>query len=324
MNPQNKLCNAWIYIGDDAPNGTNYNSPDSAYQRLVKENIYRSVDILFISFVTTFPTGDNTIPLGDGSCYTIGVDESTPNNAGHPGGLTNSYYFDQIIEAAKLNNPGIVVSSTLAWGEASILSNIFNNPTSPPSASDEEKATQFANNLLQFLDAKGLNGFDIDWEAPIASDGINVNQFVLLINAIGKVFQQQENKYYLTLSPSMLGVICDQHNNAATNAINTYVDFLNLQLYGQQQQSCPGQDPAPLNDLFVRAGVDADKLAYGAKFESGYQTASQAYCGLNGFPAYYPNYKVITQWRLNSGNFQFEQENQVELFQLVHNNTPCS
>lgn len=323
MNTSTKRCNAWIYVGDDAPAGTNYNSPNSAYQRLITNQIYNSVDILFIAFVTTTPTGANTCPTGNGDAYTIEVAEGHPNI--HPDGLSNAYYFDHVIADSKAVNPNIILSATLAWGSADILTNVFNNPNVPPGSTTEQIAEQFAKNLLVFLQHKGLNGFDIDWESPIGDSGINVDQFIALINAIGSLFKAQSEKYYLTLSPSLLGVICDQTGTEAGQAINENVDFLNLQLYGQQQISCPpGGAYTSLPDLFINAGVDRKLLAYGAEFESNNQTAENAYCGGEGRPGFLPDgYHVITQWRLNSNNFLFEQDNQVKLHQYVHSNQTC-
>jgi hypothetical protein len=91
--------------------------------------------------------------------------------------------------------------------------------------------------------------------------------------------------------------------------VNQAFDFVNLQLYG-------GADPGE----FTQAGVSQDLLAYGAKFESigggdttPYQDAQNAYQGMvDG------SYGVATQWRLNSGNFQYEQAQQMILYQLVY------
>ena len=58
-------------------------------------------------------------------------------------------------------------------------------------------------------------------------------------------------------------------------------------------------------------------LAYGAHFEpgsrAGAQTADQAYAGYSQ-----GGYRVATAWRLNSGNFEHEQDAQVAFYKMVH------
>ena len=257
-----RLVNAWILLSEDDPKGTDYNSPDSCYQALIENNVYRSVDILNMCFVTTLPTSDTTVPAGDGSSYTIEM-----GAAAHPGGLTNQEYMNYVIRDARKNNPDIKIAVTLEYGEennnGNMLSRIFSNPDDP----DQRSADNFAANLMAYLKDYDLDGFDIDWESPISGQ-TSQKQFTLLINAIGAQFKQQTDKhYYLTLSPADVG-----HLDAT--AVNNHMDFLNLQLYSGF--TSPGE--------FVTAGVDANLFAYGAKFESRskfdpapYQGAENAY-----------------------------------------------
>jgi len=298
-NQTSSLVNAWIFLDEDEPKNTNYTDANSAYQRLIQKDIYQSVDILFICFGTTVPTGPTTVPVGDGSSYTITISPSS-----HPGGLTNQDYLNYILRDARKVNPNIQILVTLDWSDPTILSNIFSNPH----FTSQENANNFANNLVQYLRYYSLNGFDIDWEPPI-SESISSDQFALLINAIGDLFYQTSKvtgqKYYLTLSPSEVG-------NLNPNAVNHQIDFLNLQLYG-------GASP---ND-FITAKVNENLLAYGAKFEAdlpvnnptamGYQTAKNAYQENN--KNY--QYSIFTNWRLNSQNYIFEQTQQRKLYQYV-------
>lgn len=289
-----QLVNAWIFLNEDEPAGTNYNSPNSCYQRLIQQNIYQSVDILYICFVTTTPTGVHTVPSGDGSSYTIEMGASS-----HPDGLTNQDYMDSIIRDARKNNPGIKIAVTLNWGDGSLISNIFSNPD----YSDQQNAEHFAANLVAYLKNYTLDGFDIDWESPISSQTTR-NQFTYLINAIGEQFQKQTDKhYYLTLSPAEVG-------NLDATAVNSFINFVNLQLYSGF--TFPSE--------FKNAGVNPELFAYGAKFEAvcsssekGYQTAEEAY---QDNKEHY-HYDIFTNWRLNSSNYVFEQTQQQQLYQLV-------
>src|SRR6185295_1801119 len=96
-----KLVNAWILLSEDDPTDqTPYSDPSSAYQSLIKNNVYQCVDILFLCFFNTVPTGPNTIPKGDGSSYTVQV-----LAANHPGGATNQDYMNYVTRDAKKNNP---------------------------------------------------------------------------------------------------------------------------------------------------------------------------------------------------------------------------
>jgi GH18 family chitinase len=280
-----KMVNAWIFLNEDEPHGTTYNSPTSCYQTLIKNNVYQSVDLLYLCFATTIPTSAKSIPPGDGSSYTIEMGASN-----HRDGLTNQDYMNYIIRDSKKSNPNIKIAMTLEYGNANVLSQIFPDPANP----DQQSADNFAANLMAYLKHYAIDGFDLDWESPIC-DTTTQAQFRLLIDAIGAQFKRQKDKhYYLTLSPASPG-------NLDVGAVNRNVDFLNLQLY------------SGFTSPSDYSGVNADLFAYGAKFESGYQTAQQAY---DDNKANY-HYSVFTQWRLNSGNYQFEQTQQQELHSLV-------
>ncbi|MGA9528544.1 MAG: glycoside hydrolase family 18 protein [Terriglobales bacterium] len=287
MNANISLVNAWIFLNEDEPAGTDYNSPNSCYQTLIQNNVYRSVDVLYLCFVTTTPTGAGTIPAGDGSSYTIQM-----GAASHPGGLTNQDYMDYVIRDSRKRTPTIKIGVTLNWGDGNLLANIFSNTKVSP----QQNAANFAANLMTYLKHYDLDGFDIDWEYPI-SDVTTQSQFALLVNAIGAQFQQQKDKpYLLSLSPAQVG-------NLDATATNNNVSYLNLQLYSGFTSP---QD-------FVNAGVNPKLFAYGAKWESDFQTAQQA------FDDNQKNYRysVYTCWRLNSSNYVFEQTQQVALHKLI-------
>ncbi len=287
MNTSSKLVNSWIFLNEDEPKGSDYNSPHSSYQMLIKKNVYRAVDILYICFVTIKKTSINTVPVGDGSSYTIEMGESS-----HPNDLTNQDYMDYIIRDARKNNPHIKIAMTLNWGDGSLLSSIFSNPDYSP----QQNAYNFASNMMLYLKHYNLDGFDIDWEYPI-SDQTTQKQFKILINAIGARFKEQTDKhYYLTLSPAEVG-------NLDATAVNRNMDFLNLQLYSG----------FTMPESFKDAGVNPDLFAFGVKFESNYQTAQEAY---DENESTY-QYSVFTNWRLNSDNFEYEQTQQQVLYHLV-------
>jgi hypothetical protein len=287
MQENNPAVNAWLFLDEDHPDGTNYNSPNSCYQTLIKNKVYPAVDMLFFCFVGTAPTSAQTIPAGDGSSYTITMSSVLHNNGG-----TDTEYMQLIMRDARKDNPNIKFAVTLAYGDPDYISNIFKNKNYPPG----ENAARFAANLVAFLKFYNLDGFDIDWEYSVSDTDPAL--MTLLLNAIGTEFRRQTGKHlYLTLSPNTA-------NNLEGASVNANVDFLNLQLYG-------GADPQEFTSL----GINYDLLAYGILTETGEatQTAQEAY---DENKANY-NFKIFTNWRLNSGNFPFEQTQQKELYKLV-------
>jgi GH18 family chitinase len=207
-----------------------------------------------------------------------------------------------VIRDARNANPDIKILVTLNYQPENLISQIFT------SSDYEGDAAQFADNLMAYLKYYNLDGFDIDWESPLSS-WTTQDQFKYLINAIGDRFRQEKQhtgkKYYLTISPAVA-----DHLDA--DAINNNVDFLNLQLYSGFTY------PYKFTDV----GINQNLLAYGAKFEApyaggpedqGYEDAQHAY---NTGTAL--GYTIFTNWRLNSTNFVFEQNQQKILYNLVH------
>lgn len=300
MSTPSQSVNAWLLLGEDDPGTSNYKSADSAYQSLVKYGVYQSTDMVNICFFVTVVTGKDTVPVGDGTSYTIEIgNKNVTHPPTTPGAPTTEQYLLWLIEDARKQNPGIKLLCTLNWGDGKTISRIFSVGKTP-----EESAAAFAKNLMAYFDHYGLDGLDIDWESPL-SDDTSTQQLNLLLNAVRTQYKARASKqYYLTLSP----VTAD---NLDGNTVNNTVDFLNLQLYGGTSPSDYTSSPYNIN-----AGL----LAYGAKFESKgswdlspYQNAQNAYAGYQS-----GSYRIVTQWRLNSGNFPFEQAQQMILYQLVY------
>jgi hypothetical protein len=289
MSTPSKSVNAWIFLAEDEPSGTSYKSPTSSYQSLITYGVYNYLDMVNICFANTVPTSATTVPAGDGSTYTIELQTAT-----HPDGYTNQDYMDWLIQDARNTNPNIKVLITLGYG-ANEFTQIF---SSDPSQW-QQNATDYANNLVAYLKNYDLDGFDVDWESPVSSTTPK-KQFEILFTAIRTAFNAQGRPYYLTLSPAAVGTL-----DAST--VNSAFDFVNLQLYSG----------FTFASEFIKAGVEKSLLAYGAKFEPNggvpYQDAQQAYKGyVSG------GYNVVTQWRLNSNDYQYEQAQQMILYQLVY------
>ncbi len=280
--------NAWIYLNEDEPPGTNYNSENSCYQSLLQYRIYNSLDFLGIAFFAVVATAN-----GD----TIGVGST----ASHPGGLSNQDYLNALIRDARQTNPNIKLLATMAYSGDHTLASIFSSGGDP-----QTLATAFANNLVAYLKSAGMNGMDIDWEPPL-SDELTQSQFQILFTTIRKVFDQQPVKYYLSMAPAWPGDV-----SALADTINSTFDFVSPQFY----------DGTSLQD-FLDAGIAPDRMGYGAQFEPGNAApnanAQQVWDAIS--PGFVYNnihygYQDAFVWRLNSGNFQFEQAQIAILGQL--------
>lgn len=247
-NPQ--MVNAWLFIDGQNPPGVGYSDAGSAYQALLQNNVYLSVDVLFLAFFTTVAVGDGT--------YTIEI------GGGDPATLEIVQY---VITSARRSNPEIQIVATLGYGSGTNVSMIFPDPLNPDPAS----ADAFATNLLVFLQANGLNGLDLDWESPISTNTTPA-QFATFVNAVGSAFAKQPQKYYLTISPAVA-------DNLDAAAVNANVDFVNLQLYSGF--TFPSD--------FTGLGIDASLFAYGTNFVNGANTAQGAVddnAASYGYPIY--------------------------------------
>ena len=295
------MCNAWIFLNEDEPSGTNYNSPTSAYQRLIREGLYQANDIINLCFVDIVPTGSDTIPSGDGSSYTLLLDKVT-HPASPDGSIpTNQDYMQWIVRDAKKANPDIKICLTLLYGKQHLISQIYPDPNNP----DQKSAQAFADNVVTYLKHYGLDGFDIDWEWHYLSDDTTKAQFKTTFSTVGSALRTAG--MLLTMGPATT-------NNLDADTVNEYFDIIAFQMY--YSTSLPGQ--------FVSYGIRPDAFAYGAKFEAtgpssadgpGMQTASQAYQQMQEY-----GFKAVTTWRLNSQNYIFEQDQQLDLSKLVKGN----
>lgn len=285
-----QYVNAWVFLNEDepknatCPNGVPYSDPSSCWQRLIAENVYRAVDILFIAFVEVVPTTTaGAIHVVDGHTLQNG-------DVGHPDGKTNADYMSMVVADARADNPDIRFVTTLDWGRSDQISQIFAGCDT--GVERQAAADAFAQNAVAFFEHYGLHGFDIDWEGGLAA-GTEQDQFNALCHGLRSRFGDD---YLFTLSPARTALLTGA-------VVNPTVDFLNLQLYA------PWVDRAD----YRAVGIDLDKLQYGATFESGgrQQTPQDVHDA-----AVAGGYTIITQWRLNSDNFEDEQDGQVALYQL--------
>ncbi len=278
--------NAWLFLNEDEPPETSYTSPDSCYQSLITSRVYDSANFLGIAFFEAVSTAQGyTIQIGNGQ---------------HPGNLSNQDYLNFVLRDARKVNPGIQFLATMVYSGSNTLAAIFSGGGDP-----KTQATRFANNLVGYLKENGMNGLDIDWEGDV-STRMTRSQFQILFSTIRAVFDQQPVKYYLSFTPAWPTDTIDY------DTVNGAFDFVSPQFY----------DGTPLS-RFLDAGIAPATIGYGAQFEPGNAapnaSAQQVWSAVSAGFSYQSTqyaYRDIFMWRLNSGNFQFEQAQFMILGQL--------
>lgn len=283
-----KSVNAWIYLDEDEPKGTGYTTLNSSYQSLVNNNVYKNTDMLMVCFFAVF--------LDPGGYYTIDIGNATTV---HPDGSTTAQYLQYVIQDARAQNPDVKILATVNYN-TDTLAQIF----SSDSSQWPTDVANFAANVTNYLVLNQMNGLDIDWEGSF-STAITPQQFSMLFNAIRQAFDATTGSYlYLSFSPANVG-------NLDVATMNACFDIVNLQLYSG----------FTFVSDFVDIGINPLLMAYGAKFESNYQTANnaweQAQAGFK-FKGNQYVYNNITQWRLNSNNYEYEQSQQILLYQFAY------
>lgn len=277
--------NAWIFLNEDEPKGTFYDSPNSCYQTLINHKIYDSVSFLGLAFFEVTPASTG---------HTIKVGDST-----HKNGQTNQDYANFIIRDSRQVNPKIKILATMGYGN-NTLPDIFS-----AGGDVNTEATEFANNLVTYLKDNQMNGLDIDWEG--SATGLTNTQFTALFTAIRTAFDAQSEKFYLTMAPAST-------YNIVVDTLNSTFDIVSPQFYD-------GSVPSD----YLSQGFSPSIFGYGAQFEPGNSapnaSAQQVYNAVSpGFSqggAQYP-YQDIFMWRFNSGNYQFEQAQFMILDQLFN------
>lgn len=283
------MCSAWIFLNEDNPSGTNYNDPTSQYQRIISEGLYQLSDIVSLCFVDIVPTSANTIPVGDGSSYTLFLD--TVTHPANPDGSvpTNQDYMEWIVRDAKAANPKIKVLLTLLYGKQHLISQIYPDPANP----DQASAQAFADNVVAYLEHYNLDGFDIDWEWDYLSDDTTQAQFAMTFGALGPALRSKG--MLLTMGPATT-------DNLDPATVNAQFDIIAFQMY--YSTMLPGE--------FVDYGIVPDAFAYGVKFESNFQTAAQAHALMQQY-----GMKAAMTWRLNSSDYVYEQDQYKALAGLI-------
>lgn len=151
-------------------------------------------------------------------------------------------------------------------------------------AKSAEYRSKFAEDCLNYINAKGLDGVDIDWEFPgISWSGhacdptVDVENHVLLLKALREKFGSAKLVTYA-------GYVMDKQKSTSSSggwkyidisAANPYVDFVNIMSYDMDADGKPHnalsnskvyRDCKRAVQSYLNAGVKAEKLVLGIPF----------------------------------------------------------
>ncbi len=272
----NGSIGAWIDSELHPVGASSAASPNSNFNSMKLNNVYKSLDYLNIAWYA--------------------LDFSKPSE---PTISTGNKGLSKIVSDARSQNSDIVLLATLAYNDT-ILAQLR------LLAADAALLAKFASNVSSYLTANNMDGFDIDWEAPISS--LNATESAAIFNALGTAFGDSQ---YLSISPAVT-------NGLDAAAVNKNCSIFNVQTYSGFS------DPS----AFVAAGIDPSLIGFGAKFETAgngvttpYENALEAYTKYEaGFKSYAGKqyaYNTICNWRLDSDDWSFEQGQQLLLKQYI-------
>jgi len=157
-------------------------------------------------------------------------------------------------------------------------------------ASTAEGRARFADTAAEFMEAKGFDGIDIDWEYPCSSAaGIKSSPddkytFTLLIkdlrDRLDELGRKNKRHYLLTAA---VGAGPYFIHSTEMDKVQQYLDFVNLMTYDMRGYNnitghhtnlyAPQGDPEGMSgakavELFHAAGVPLEKMVLGAAFYS--------------------------------------------------------
>ncbi|MCH2134623.1 MAG: glycoside hydrolase family 18 protein [Phycisphaerales bacterium] len=316
-----KSVGAWIFVGeDDRQEGSNYWNSNSSYQSLIQNNVYEAVDVLCIGLINTVQVNATTWPstTHGGSGWTLHFTGAGHDAGGQvpgaptmpPGGYTNQTYFEQIIQDARAANPHIRITVGSMYAPGDVFSRIFADPANP----QESEARSFAENVAEFCLQHQINGYDIDFEEPLATN-TSAEQFNLIMSELGTAFREKYDLAYgrnlwLLMTPAVSNVSV-QLNSNSSNIINANLYAMNLQMYNGEYQQTLYWDTLGVNsNLYGYTGsweVPADS-------EGNYNPPTPEAVLKDNASS---NSQQIMMWRLNSGPpalWQLEQSYQKQLY----------
>jgi hypothetical protein len=176
---------AWIDSELHPAGATSPSSPNSNFNSMKLNDVYKSLDYLNIAW--------------------YGTDMSNPNQ---PTISTSNPGLAMIVKDAKSQNPNIKIFATLAW-----TTQIYDDLVTI--IGDSNKLSAFASNISSYLTNNNMDGFDIDWEYPISN--LSSSQCAAWLNAMGSAFGSNQ---YISISPATAGGLDGNAVNKNCSIVN--------------------------------------------------------------------------------------------------------
>lgn len=182
-----------------------------------------SISHINYSFINPAPVTVNNQTMYECAVYDTWAAEQKPLQRLVPG--TNSNIGENLgiinqLKVLRRNNPNVTMMMSI--GGYSLSSNFRNIALTAP------QRTHFVDSCVTFMQNKGFNGIDVDWEYPLASDRDNftalLQEFRTKLNTLG---QSTGKTYPLTIA----GGPANHMDGYNIPAIASLLDFINVMTY---------------------------------------------------------------------------------------------
>ncbi|KAE9366570.1 carbohydrate-binding module family 18 protein [Stipitochalara longipes BDJ] len=235
------------------------------------------------------------------SPFIVQPDHKTFGLASSDSGLAD--LLNWIITTARTQNPNIKILAQQFYG------------TTAWSSLDITQINTHAASVASVVKQYGLDGYDVDYE-----ENNGIPQAPIILNAIRReldaLSKTEQRPLYVTLSPASTHNLTSHNLAAKAHPISKSVDWVNIQTYdGGRKDSNNVQS-------WLNLGFNSSQLTYGIWPEI--TTDPGRYSPpISEVKSAYTSQKLggINLWRLTSGNFIFENQVQVLVYNFLHNTT---
>lgn len=185
-----------------------YNSGTNQYIPPSPGMPFNKISTLFFAFAHAYPTNYD---------YEGNVTQSAlALEAGQP---LEAFRIAEVMTAAKEANPGILCFISLGWGKNDWT---YINADYEAFISGKTQSFNFAQSVVQFLEAFNLDGFDIDDESINQSSGsISQANFSAVLGLIRKALNDAPRTYYFSITPAFGTAMITNDNIVNFDLINT-------------------------------------------------------------------------------------------------------
>jgi hypothetical protein len=230
---------------------------------------------------------------------TFGLASSDPGLAG---------LFNWLITTARTQNPHIKILAQQFWGTTAWIS------------LDTTQINKYATSVASVVKQYGLDGYDVDYEQNGDDLGNQIPEAPTILAAVRReldALSKTENRpLYVTLSAASTHNLTSNNPAAKVHPVSKSVHWVNIQTYDGGRR---GNNTV---QSWLNLGFTSSQLLYGVWPEI---TADPARYSptITEVKAAYTSNKLggVNLWRLSSGNFIFESQVQVLIYNFLHNKT---